>query len=75
VGQKSSIDKLSKKLREKLLEMLNDPACTQAWIVEVINGEAGEAVVSKSGVNRLRGTHEKVCRKKQTGAGSRGNVS
>jgi hypothetical protein len=52
VGQKSSIDKLPKTLREKLLEMLNDPACTQAWIVEAINGEAGEAVLSKSGVNR-----------------------
>jgi hypothetical protein len=52
VGQKSSIDKLPKNLREKLLEMLADPACTQAWIVEAINDEAGEAVLSKSGVNR-----------------------
>jgi DNA-binding transcriptional regulator WhiA len=52
VGQKSSVEKLPKNLREKLLEMLNDPACTQAWIVEAINGEAGEAVLSKSGVNR-----------------------
>jgi predicted nucleotide-binding protein (sugar kinase/HSP70/actin superfamily) len=52
MGQKSSIDKLPKKLRDKLLEMLNDPACTQAWIVEAINDEAGESVLSKSGVNR-----------------------
>jgi hypothetical protein len=52
MGKKSSIDKLPKKLRDKLLEMLGDPACTQAWIVEAINGEAGETVVSKSGVNR-----------------------
>jgi hypothetical protein len=52
MGQKSSIDKLPKKLRDKLLAMLNDPACTQAWIVEAINGEAGEPVLSKSGVNR-----------------------
>jgi hypothetical protein len=52
MGQKSSIDKLPKKLRDKLLVMLNDPACTQAWIVEAINGEAGEPVLSKSGVNR-----------------------
>jgi hypothetical protein len=52
MGQKSSIDKLPKRLREKLLEMLSDPACSQAGIVEAINGEAGEAVLSKSGVNR-----------------------
>jgi hypothetical protein len=52
MGQKSSVEKLPKNLREKLLEMLNDPACTQAWIAEAINDEAGEAVLSKSGVNR-----------------------
>jgi DNA-binding transcriptional regulator WhiA len=52
MGQKSSIEKLPKNLREKLLEMLNDPACTQAWIAEAINDEAAEAVLSKSGVNR-----------------------
>jgi hypothetical protein len=52
MGQKSSIDKLPKELHAKLLELLNDPACTQAQIVEAINGEAGEAVVSKSGINR-----------------------
>lgn len=52
MGQKSSIDKLPKNLREKLLEMLADPACTQAWIVEAINSEAGENAVSKSGINR-----------------------
>ena len=52
MGQKSSIDKLPKDLRAKLLEMLADPACTQAEIVEAINAEAGEDVVSRSGVNR-----------------------
>jgi hypothetical protein len=52
VGQKSSVEKLPKNLREKLLEMLNDPACTQSCIVEAINSEAGENAVSKSGVNR-----------------------
>jgi hypothetical protein len=52
VGQKSSVDKLPKPLRDKLLEMLADPACTQAWIVEAINDEAGEDILSKSGVNR-----------------------
>jgi len=52
VGQKSSIDKLPKKLREKLLAMLADPACTQARIVDAINADAGKKVVSESGVNR-----------------------
>ena len=52
MGQKSKVDKLPKALRNKLLEMLNDPACTQAWITEAINYEAGENVISKSGVNR-----------------------
>ena len=52
MGQKSSIDKLPKKLREKLLAMLADPACTQARIVDAINADAGKKVVSESGVNR-----------------------
>ena len=52
MGKKSSIDKLPKELRGKLLEMLNDPACTQAQIVDAVNAEAGEKVLSTSGMNR-----------------------
>ena len=52
MGQKSSIDKLPDSLRARLLEMLADPSCTQAQIVDAVNGEAGEAVLSKSAVNR-----------------------
>jgi len=52
VGQKSSIDKLPKKLRALLLEMLNNPACTQAQIVEAVNDEAGERLLSTSAMNR-----------------------
>jgi len=52
MGQKSSVDRLPKKLRAKLLEMLADPACTQARIVETINAAAGEKALSASGVNR-----------------------
>jgi hypothetical protein len=63
VGQKSSVEKLPKNLREKLLEMLNDPACTQAWIAEAINDEAGEAVLSKSGVNRYAQRMKKFAEK------------
>jgi len=53
VGQKSSVDRLPKKLRTMLLEMLNDPACTQAQIVEAVNAEAGEKVLSASAMNRF----------------------
>jgi DNA-binding transcriptional regulator WhiA len=63
MGQKSSVEKLPKNLREKLLEMLNDPACTQAWIAEAINDEAGEAVLSKSGVNRCAQRMKKFAEK------------
>lgn len=63
MGQKSSIDKLPSALREKLREMLCDPACTQAWIVEAINEEAGDAVISKSGVNRYAQRMKKFAEK------------
>ena len=52
MGRKSSIDRLPKKLRSQLLEMLADPACTQAQIVEAINAKAGEKAISTSGMNR-----------------------
>ena len=52
MGQKSAVDRLPKKLRDKLIEMLRDPACTQAWIADVINAEAGTPLVSTSSVNR-----------------------
>jgi len=52
VGQKSSVDKLPKKLRAILTGMLADPACTQTQIVEAVNSAAGEKVLSNSGVNR-----------------------
>ena len=52
MGQKSSVDKLPKKLREKLLELLADPSVTQIQIVDAINEEAGESIISKSSLNR-----------------------
>lgn len=54
MGQKSSIDRLPPELREKLIELLQNPAVTQKEVVELINGEAGETVVSKSSVNRYK---------------------
>jgi hypothetical protein len=52
MGQKSAVDKLPKKLRDKLIEMLRNPAVTQAEIVDAINAEAGEPLISKSSMNR-----------------------
>lgn len=54
MGQKSSIDRLPPELREKLIELLQNPAITQKEIVDEINNAAGETVVSKSGVNRYK---------------------
>lgn len=54
MGQKSSIDRLPENLRSKLIELLQNPAVTQKEIVELINAEAGENVVSKSSVNRYK---------------------
>jgi len=53
VGRKSAVDRLPKKLRDKLLEMLRDPACTQARIIEAINAEAGEKTLSAGSLCRF----------------------
>jgi hypothetical protein len=52
MGQKSAVDRLPENLRNKLLEMLRNPAVTQAEIADAINEEAGEKLVSTSSVNR-----------------------
>jgi len=52
MGQKSAVDRLPKELRGKLIDMLHNPAVTQAEIVDAINAEAGEPLVSKSSLNR-----------------------
>jgi hypothetical protein len=52
MGQKSAIDRLPESLRVKLIEMLHNPAVTQAEIVDAINAEAGEPLLSRSSVNR-----------------------
>ncbi|MDR1300925.1 MAG: DUF3486 family protein [Treponema sp.] len=52
MGQKSAVDKLPEELRIKLLEMLQDPAITQAEIVDTINAQAGETLLSRSSMNR-----------------------
>ena len=52
MGRKSAADRLPEKLRGRLLEMLHDPAVTQAEITDSINDEAGDRLLSKSSVNR-----------------------
>jgi hypothetical protein len=52
MGQKSAVDRLPENLRAKLLEMLQNPAITQMEIVDAINGEAGESLLSRSSINR-----------------------
>jgi hypothetical protein len=52
MGQKSAADRLPENLRKKLMEMLKNPAITQAEIADAINSEAGEPLISRSSVNR-----------------------
>ena len=52
MGQKSAVDKLPEPLRKRLIELLNRPDVTQLEIVEAINAEAGEPLISKSSLNR-----------------------
>jgi hypothetical protein len=52
MGQKSAVDRLPEKLRTRLLEMLREPSVTQAEIVDAINAEAGETLLSRSSMNR-----------------------
>ena len=63
MGQKSCVDRLSPELREKLLELLNNPAVTQAEIVNAINAEAGEPLISKSSLNRYAQRMKKFAEK------------
>ena len=52
MGQKSAVDRLPEDLRKKLIELLNCPDVTQLEIVDAINAEAGEPLISKSSLNR-----------------------
>jgi hypothetical protein len=52
MGQKSAVDRLPENLRTRLREMLQDPAVTQAEIVDAINAESGESLLSRSSMNR-----------------------
>ena len=63
MGQKSAVDRLPENLRAKLLEMLQNPAVTQAEIVDAINAEAGEQLLSRSSMNRYAQRMKKFAEK------------
>lgn len=52
MGKKSVVDKLPEALRNKLIELLHNPAITQVEIADAINESAGKPLISKSSVNR-----------------------
>jgi hypothetical protein len=60
MGQKSSIDRLPENLRNKVIEMLNNPAMTQLDIVNTINAEVGKKFLTKSAMNRFILSTQKI---------------
>jgi hypothetical protein len=60
MGQKSAVDRLPEILRNKVFEMMNNPANTQQDIVDAINAEAGEQLLSKSSMNCYTLSMEKL---------------
>jgi hypothetical protein len=52
VGSRSAIDKLPPDLRQRLIELLQDPNVTHQAVADIINAEAGDSVTSRSAVNR-----------------------
>lgn len=63
MGQKSAVDRLPEDLRRKLIELLNRPNVTQLEIVDAINVEAGEPLISKSSLNRYAQRMKKFAEK------------
>ena len=63
MGQKSAVDRLPEELRKKLIELLNKPNVTQIEIVDAINAEAGEPLISKSSLNRYAQRMKKFAEK------------
>jgi t-SNARE complex subunit (syntaxin) len=53
MGQLRAVDRLPEVLYNKLIDMINNPALTQAVIVDAINTETGKQVISESSLNRF----------------------
>lgn len=68
MGRKSTIDLLPEDLKNQLVSLLAKPDVTQQEIAEIINGQAGETVVSKSAVNRYAIKMEEFSKKNRQAA-------
>jgi|TergutMp193P3_1026864.scaffolds.fasta_scaffold44594_4 hypothetical protein len=60
MGQVFAVNKLPKNLRNKVFQMLDNPAMTQLEIVTAINAEAGKNIISKSSLCRFIESREKT---------------
>jgi len=60
MGQICSVNKLPETLRNKVIEMLNNPGIPQAEIVTAINTEAGKQLLTKSSINRFVQSTQKI---------------
>ena len=65
MGQKNTVDRLPKDLREKLIKMLQDPAVTQLKVVGAINEAAGYSILSKSALNRYAIRMRRIAEKRK----------
>jgi len=60
MGKVFAVNKLPENLRNKVVEMLNDPTLTQLDIVAAINTEAKQNIISKSSLCRFIQSREKI---------------
>jgi hypothetical protein len=65
MGQITAINRLPEALRNKVLDMLENPGLAQAYIAEQINAEAGKPVLSRSSLNRFVRKRKEVTGRKR----------
>jgi hypothetical protein len=71
MGQVAEVDRLPEALRNKVFDLLENPALYQLEIVDMINTEAGKPVISRSSLSRFVRKIEKTTgRKRGTKAAS-----
>ncbi|WP_245580743.1 DUF3486 family protein [Brachyspira alvinipulli] len=54
MAPKSNIDKLDKKTKEEIIELLQDSTVRYIDIANIINEKLGKKAVSKSGISRYK---------------------
>jgi len=60
MGQKSTVDRVPEILRNKVIDMINNPSMTQKEILDAINAEVGKQLFTKSSLNRFIKSMEKT---------------